>query len=195
MARPADGREQRSRETRARIRKVAGELIVAKGLEGTTVDEIAAAAGIAKGTFYLHFKSKEDLILEYGQQRLRHAAALLPEVLLLGSVREALRALVGSVLKGKQWHPDLVKIIMLKLAESYDRLHAHDLRQLLLPLVELGVARGELRADIPPAILASFVADTIYGGLRNWGTGLWGDDLDRALDHATALAYDAIRLR
>jgi AcrR family transcriptional regulator len=190
-----DGREQRAQQTKRRIRRAAGELIVAKGLEHTTVDEIVAAAGIAKATFYLHFKSKEELVLEYGRQRLRHAAALLPEVLLLGSVEAALRALVGAVLKDKDWHPELVKVAMLRLAESYDRLQALDLRQLLLPLIELGTTRGELRTDIAPATLASFVADTIYSGLRNWGMGLSGDDLNDALDNATELALDAIRRR
>ena len=60
-------------------------------------------------------------------------------------------------------------------------------------MIELGVARGELRTDIEAPILASFLADTIYSGLRNWGMGLSGNDLDRAIDHAVTLAYDAVR--
>jgi AcrR family transcriptional regulator len=189
---PEDGREQRAHRTRAAIRRAAGELIVAKGLQNTTVDEIAAAAGISKGTFYLHFKSKDDLVLEYAYRRLRHVQSLLPEILLMGSVRESLHEIVTVVVKNKDWHPAIVKVVLLQIAESYERLHPHDLRELLLPLIELGVGRGELRRDIPAPILASFVADTIYCGLRNWGMGLGDEDLDRAIEHAVTLACEAI---
>lgn len=38
------------------------ELIFSKGVAAMTIDDIVRAAGVAKGTFYLHFKSKEDVI-------------------------------------------------------------------------------------------------------------------------------------
>ena len=34
------------------------------GVETTTVEEIARAAGVTKGTFYFHFAHKEDVLLE-----------------------------------------------------------------------------------------------------------------------------------
>jgi AcrR family transcriptional regulator len=41
----------------------AGERVIrARGPEGATVDEVAVAAGVAKGTFYLYFHSKGDLL-------------------------------------------------------------------------------------------------------------------------------------
>lgn len=40
----------------------AGALFVSKGVEATTVDDIAEAAGVAKGTFYHYFRSKSDLL-------------------------------------------------------------------------------------------------------------------------------------
>jgi len=51
-------------KTRERIVSAAMELFAKKGFDKTTVDEIVAKAGVAKGTFYLYFKSKEDLIKE-----------------------------------------------------------------------------------------------------------------------------------
>lgn len=53
------------RETiRARLVEVGRELFARYGLKKTTVEELAHAAGVAKGTFYLIFPSKETL---YGQ--------------------------------------------------------------------------------------------------------------------------------
>ena len=48
-------------ETRNRILLTAMNMIRAKGFEATRVDDICAAAGVTKGAFFHHFKSKEDL--------------------------------------------------------------------------------------------------------------------------------------
>ena len=53
-----------SGKTREKLVKAAMELFARKGFDKTTVDEIVAKAGVAKGTFYLYFKSKDDLIKE-----------------------------------------------------------------------------------------------------------------------------------
>lgn len=47
---------------RAALVAAAGELFVERGVEATTVDEIAARAGVAKGTFYHYFSTKADML-------------------------------------------------------------------------------------------------------------------------------------
>lgn len=44
--------------------KIAYNLFITKGYENTSVDEIIAKAGIAKGTYYYHFESKEQILEE-----------------------------------------------------------------------------------------------------------------------------------
>lgn len=44
------------------ILRAATSLFIAGSVGATTIDEIAARAGVAKGTFYLYFSSKEDLV-------------------------------------------------------------------------------------------------------------------------------------
>ncbi len=51
-------------DRRERIIDNATELFATKGYHGTTVDEIVHATGIAKGTFYIYFHSKEELLVE-----------------------------------------------------------------------------------------------------------------------------------
>lgn len=46
-----------------RILRVAGELLVAWGYRRVTIDEIACRAGVGKGTVYLHWKTKDALLL------------------------------------------------------------------------------------------------------------------------------------
>lgn len=58
----------RSRETRQELIRVAlklwGEGDFEEAYESTTGADIARAAGVSKGTFYFHFSSKEDILLE-----------------------------------------------------------------------------------------------------------------------------------
>jgi AcrR family transcriptional regulator len=55
-------------DRRERIVANATELFAAKGYHGTTIDEIVQATGIAKGTFYIYFDSKEEILVEVIKQ-------------------------------------------------------------------------------------------------------------------------------
>jgi AcrR family transcriptional regulator len=56
-------RERKRRETLRRITDTGVCLFIEKGIEGTTVEEIAAAAGISRRTFFHYFESKDDILL------------------------------------------------------------------------------------------------------------------------------------
>ena len=57
-------REERKRQTRERLLAAAQALFAAKGMEASTVDEIAGAAGFTRGAFYAHFENKEHVMRE-----------------------------------------------------------------------------------------------------------------------------------
>lgn len=63
--RPEGVRALKRRETLARIAQAGLKLFVEHGYEQTTLDAIAAAAGISRRTFFYYFKSKEDVLLAY----------------------------------------------------------------------------------------------------------------------------------
>jgi AcrR family transcriptional regulator len=54
---------------RARLVHVAIELFYSRGFQAVGVDQILAAAGVTKTTFYKHFESKDDLVVAAIQQR------------------------------------------------------------------------------------------------------------------------------
>src|SRR6266852_7801985 len=60
---PRSLKEKQRGEREALILQVAEEVLMEKGYYETSIDEIAARVGIAKGTVYLHFPSKEDLVI------------------------------------------------------------------------------------------------------------------------------------
>ncbi|MGH2864058.1 MAG: TetR/AcrR family transcriptional regulator [Solirubrobacteraceae bacterium] len=64
----------RTRPTRAqtctRVLQAAGEVFAARGFDGASIDEIAAAAGLTKGAVYSNFASKDDLFFAVIEDRL-----------------------------------------------------------------------------------------------------------------------------
>src|SRR4249919_1481712 len=67
--RKAPGKRDLNKErTKERILKAALELFREKGLDGTTTRQISQKAGIAEGTLFNYFKTKEDLALYFFQK-------------------------------------------------------------------------------------------------------------------------------
>jgi AcrR family transcriptional regulator len=60
---PQDWRERKKAETRQRLQEQALRLFVERGYEATTVEQIAAAAGVSHMTFFRYFPTKEDAVL------------------------------------------------------------------------------------------------------------------------------------
>jgi AcrR family transcriptional regulator len=63
MTKPAPLREQTRTVVRSLLARTAIELFAAQGYDNTTLDEVAAAAGVSRRTLFNYFRSKEDLAL------------------------------------------------------------------------------------------------------------------------------------
>ncbi|MFJ4716662.1 TetR family transcriptional regulator [Streptomyces sp. NPDC088785] len=78
---PESAASSRAAAQRLKMRRelatAAMELFATKGYEATTVDEIAAAAGVARRTFFRHFRSKEEAIFPDHDDTLVRAEAVL----------------------------------------------------------------------------------------------------------------------
>lgn len=77
MVAPRSLKEKQRREREALILQAAEEVLAEKGYHETSIDEIAARVGIAKGTVYLHFPSKEELVVAIFEREMRKLLALL----------------------------------------------------------------------------------------------------------------------
>ena len=62
---PNDLRERKRRVTLERIAETGLKLFIENGYEATTLDQIAAASGISRRTFFYYLKSKEDVLLAH----------------------------------------------------------------------------------------------------------------------------------
>lgn len=83
VAEAASRRPGRTGKTQLKLFNAAMDIMTQKGLEYATVEEVAARAGVSKGTVYYNFGSKKtmvDQLVQYGTQ------------LLLGDARRAASA-------------------------------------------------------------------------------------------------------
>jgi AcrR family transcriptional regulator len=78
-------RTKPAEQRRAELLAAGQALFLAKGIAGTSLDDITQRAGVSKGLFYLYFSSKEDLVLALREQfsralaeRMRAAAEAVP---------------------------------------------------------------------------------------------------------------------
>jgi len=127
------------------------ELFESQGFAKTTVDQITSAAGVAKGTFYNYFETKEDLlvagmtVLQEQETGLADARVLEP-----ASMRGKLDRLIQWSTKWFEAHPELSLIWCLErlrrgiVDHSPNSFDGH-----LLAIIVSGQQSGELRNDRP----------------------------------------------
>ncbi|MCP2335107.1 TetR/AcrR family transcriptional regulator [Actinomadura rupiterrae] len=183
--------------TRERLFTAAIELIAERGFAAASVDRIAERAGVAKGTVYYNFGSKNAMftaLLEYGVERfgaaLRDAAAGLAPLDQLGAVVRAELAFIGE-------HESFARLL---LAETWrsggDWPHAARLIReraigAVRDVVQAAVDAGELRTDLDVDMAASAVFGMVLTVALDWRTL----QPDRPLDDVHATLMDLLRGR
>ena len=110
-AAPRKLRPGRTNATKQKLFEASMELIGERGASGVTVDEIAAAAGVSKGTVYYNFGSKSDLIA----QLLRHGVDILEARLLsvTGGTADPLagmEAMIGQAMDFMAEYPSFARL-------------------------------------------------------------------------------------
>src|SRR4051794_5473288 len=92
-------KKRRSGDKRDRILRAAVKVFARNGFHATRVSEVAKAAGVADGTIYLYFKSKEELLVSLFEDRVDKLLAFMSEnVPKLPSAPERLRAVIDMQL-------------------------------------------------------------------------------------------------
>ena len=168
---PIRRRDRQRLETRARVYEAAVDEFRREGFARAQVDRIVAAAGVARGTFYFHFPSKEHVLLELQQKHEAAIEARLDAMPPPRSARELLEQVVDALLSeiGEKVDPALLREI---LALYIRRPGDLDLSDQPFPVVSAVTGRfteaarvGDLRNDIPPAQLAVLLLTSLFGFL------------------------------
>jgi TetR/AcrR family fatty acid metabolism transcriptional regulator len=146
---------------RERILDAAVRVFAERGFFHAKVAQIAQAAGVADGTIYLYFKSKDDLLMRLFEDRMERINQQLATALAeQPTAVERLRRAVALHLELVESHRHLAEVLTVELrqSEKFMRQHANpkfgDYLRLIARTVAEGQASGELRADLDPALVA-----------------------------------------
>jgi AcrR family transcriptional regulator len=187
MTGPVGISERKRRAVRTELSEVALQLLTDRDFESVTVDEIAAAAGVSRRTFFRYFASKEDVVfafLDQGAMRFcEEVVTRPPEEGPVTAVHQALRHHLAAY----QSSTALVRLVRetpsLRAREHVNR------EQLRLGIVEaLGRRLGvDAERDARPHVLASIALAPLDAAFVTWFSGARsGEDLGSLLDEALA---------
>lgn len=155
----------------AGILAAARKVFAEKGFSAATVDQIADAAGLAKGTLYLYFPSKRDIYLAAFREGVVELAAASREAMAARStLKDKLRAYIGTRLRYVEEHRDFYKIYHSEFgnlthpasADSWFVSLYREQLGLLDDLLKQGVEDGEIRS-LPPRMMASAIYEMVKG--------------------------------
>jgi AcrR family transcriptional regulator len=173
--------EEDKAANRRRLLDAAADEFAAKGLDGANINEISLAAGLAKGTVYNHFPSKQALFLAVVEEACELAAAGATAVRSDAATSERLRAVLASDVEWARRHEPFARVLVEEVISANPRFYPQVL-EAAAPFISRvreiladGVERGEVRADLSVDELAlSFVGFGDLALIQHWGSsGRW----------------------
>ncbi len=154
---------------RQRILDAAGSLLVREGLDGASIDAVAAAAGIAKGMVYIYFPSRSELLAalrhRYAEDLAQRARSLLrsdrpwTETALTAAIQRMVSALTEYLLANRRLHHVLYQEAGVSEEETLE-----PLRDLLRQTLQDAMADGATAATDPDTLMR-FLLDGLHGAL------------------------------
>jgi TetR/AcrR family fatty acid metabolism transcriptional regulator len=183
MARP------KTEDKRKRILQAAVKVFARKGYFAARVSEIARKAGVADGTIYLYFKSKEDILVRlFDEVMAEQAEAVGKAVSALPTAPERLRAIAERHLRALGGNRDLAVVFQVELRQStqfMERFTASwlgDYLALITQVIEQGQREGVLRADLNKKVATKAFFGALDEMVTSWIIGGKGYDLAQLAD-------------
>ncbi|ETA67033.1 MAG: hypothetical protein PWQ75_1545 [Methanolobus sp.] len=174
-------REKKKKETRNRIFEISSRLFKEKGFECTTVDEITKEAGIAKGTFFNYFPTKESLLFYFKEQREEFIVSIMKEQMLRDiSSREKIREFLVLVAEYYEKDRELLRLLAFehrkmiissgkKPADESVRNKKHEqFINMLGDFIREGIDKGAIKSNIDPKLASETIYAVYFHSLMTW---------------------------
>jgi len=165
----ASARDARRLRTRERILGAAIAEYKRFGMAGAEVSSIVAAAGVAHGTFYFHFPTKEHVLLELEAREEARIAQELSRFLdgphdLAAALTEVVRLVLGLEAKlGRTLFRELLALHFSSSRPRSDGWNDHPVIVLLVREIERARGKGQVHPEVEAFYSATFFLLGIYG--------------------------------
>jgi TetR/AcrR family fatty acid metabolism transcriptional regulator len=192
---------KRTGDKRERILRAAVEVFARQGFYNTRVSEVAKAAGVADGTIYLYFESKDQLLLSLFEDRIEKLLAFLAkEIGAIVDPEQKLRRIIELQLGLLDGERELAEVVTIIVRQSNSLLREHAAPKFVAYLdaiakvVAQGQREGAFRADISPHLVARAIFGALDGIALTWALGKpEAGALKRSASQLSALVLGGIR--
>jgi AcrR family transcriptional regulator len=183
--------EEKNRKTKRLIQASFLNLLARKPFEAITVGDIAKEAHLNRGTFYLHYMDKFDLLEQMEQQLFEDLGKQIDELRARYSATPMFgpgqAELAAALFRSIQKHVPVLKVLLGDHGRSGFHYRLRDALAAKVRANLLGQEHGRGNAEVPPEYLASFITSAFLGLIEQWVR----DDLDKTPEEMAAL-YMAI---
>ena len=177
-------------------------VFASKGFYNSRVSDIAKEAGIAAGTIYLYFKTKDEILVTLFREKM----AAFVEALRRAMKEEPdpvskLRRLVALHFEMLERAPDLAEVVQVELRQGHKFFRgasAHEISSyfaLIASVLEEGVAAGQFRADLPVKVATKGLFGAMDQMATSWVLGRRGYRLSEAAPAVADLFLEGLRAR
>jgi AcrR family transcriptional regulator len=153
-------RKEQAAETKKKLYESAGKLFRERDFTDVSVDNIVEEAGVSKGTFYVHFESKDALIASFisdytARLDLDYKTFLnsLPPDMPASDVLLAMNGKIADVLVDTIGYETMRTVYQLQLTRAVDmdaiKGYSRELYKMFSDILEQGRRRGEFKTDLP----------------------------------------------
>jgi TetR/AcrR family fatty acid metabolism transcriptional regulator len=195
---------ERGADKRDRILTAAERIFARHGFFAAKVSDVAKEAGVADGTIYLYFKSKDDILISLFERRMRQLNGALKDAIAGKSPREQLRGFVRTYLQLVHDEPAAAEVLTIELQQSakfmkeYDNVELADFLRMLAAVVTANgmdtvvpahMAARMVFGILDEVVIAWVLAKAPFGG----GTRPKKFDIVRAADWVIKLVESGLQ--
>lgn len=190
-----DQRRARGLRNRQALIQAAIELFTTHGYEGTTIEQISAAAGVAPRTFFHHFATKEDILFDGYAERLEEATRRFRAVR-SDSLCDALAETSSAVAQAIIDQPEIF-LVRARMYHSLPALRATMLRinEDWIDQLTAEVARwlgSDAQSDLRPRLAATLINAANRAAIDSWVGGGGRGDLPQLMAESAELVRPSI---
>ncbi|HJR52068.1 MAG TPA: TetR/AcrR family transcriptional regulator [Gemmatimonadales bacterium] len=174
------------------IIEAAVRVFARKGYFSSRVSDIAREAGIAAGTIYLYFKTKEDiLIMLFRDKMAAFVASLRRAIVDEPDAVAKVRRLVSLHFEMLEGNPDLAEVVQVELRQGQKFFRGASSQEiaayfaLIGSILEEGVGQGHFKSDLPVKVATKMLFGAMDQMATSWVLGKRGY---RLVDTAPAVA-------
>lgn len=166
-------RDQQREDTRRRVMDAALMIFRRDGVGPSRIEDIVAAAGVSRGTFYFHFPTKEDVLLEVLMQSQVQICAVVEargeDASVVDVLHTVARAMSDFWSADPKLLPDVGMVAMRQIARQFSEIeHTFPIYRMLVARFRVAQGRSEINSPMPPELLTALFLTNVFAAALAW---------------------------